>query len=127
MFRPDRGDKTMKRLSRTGIVITLLVVVAIVVFVVIQSRPASAQDTELTFETSPCEVPVTVEEAQCGTDSTAETIADPLRDQAEPEAGPRGLRTYSTTGEVTPGGTHTISAELPPESNDAQALINVDR
>src|SRR5699024_5615069 len=127
MFRPDRGDKTMKRLSRTGIVITLLVVVAIVVFVVIQARPASAQDTELTFETSPLEVQVTVDGEQYGTVSSGETITAPLGDQAELEVAREGFRTYSTTVEVTPGAPHTITAELPPESKEAQAILNEER
>ena len=114
----------MKRLSRTGIVIASLVVVAIVVFVVIQARPASAQDTDLTFKTSPLEVQVTVDGEHYGTVSSGETITTPLRDEAEIEVAREGFRTYSSTVEVTPGAPHTITAELHPESPEAQAILN---
>src|SRR5699024_3210528 len=48
-------------------------------------------------------------------------------DQAELEVAREGFRTYSTTVEVTPGAPHTITAELPPESKEAQAILNEER
>src|SRR5699024_12499399 len=105
----------------------IVLLVAVVVFVVMQPRQAIGQDTELTFESSELEALVTVDGEQYGTVSSGETITAPLGDQAELEVAREGFRTYSTTVEVTPGAPHTITAELPPESKEAQAILNEER
>jgi len=113
----------MKRMSKIGSAIAALVVVAIAVFAVFQARSATAKDTDLTFETSPLEVQVTVDGEQYGTVSSGDTLTVPLREQAEIEVAREGFRPYTSTVEVTPGAPHTITAELHPESQTAQAIL----
>src|SRR5699024_7123078 len=70
------------------------------------------------------EVQVTVDGEHYGTVSSGETITTPLRDEAEIEVSREGFRTYSSTVEVTPSAPHTITAELYPESPEAQAILD---
>lgn len=113
----------MKRIGKTGTIIALVFLVAIVSFMILQARSANAKDTELTFETSPLEVQIKIDDEQYGTVSSGDTITAPIHEQAEIEVSREGFRTYSSTVEVTPGAPHTVTAELHPETQEAQALL----
>lgn len=114
----------MMRMNKIGPIIAVLAVVAIALFAFFQARTATAQATDLTFETSPLEVQVTLDGEQYGTVSAGETITAPLHEQVELEVSREGFRTYSSTIEVAPGVPHTITAELHPESQEAQKLLD---
>lgn len=116
----------MKRIGKPGVVIALLIVTAIALFIAFQARPASAQDTDLTFETSPLEVEVSVDGQQYGTVASGETITVPLEVEADIEITREGFRPYSSTVEITPGVPHTVSAALHPETQEAAALIEAE-
>lgn len=115
----------MNRKTLTMIVtIALVAVVTALVYLFFQNRPTPAEDTDLTFVTTPNEVEVTIDGEDYGSIASGETLTVPLREEADIEVSREGFIPDIGTAQVNPGVGHQITVELRPESDEAEAVLD---
>lgn len=125
MVRPGKG----RNMTKMKIGITLAVIVAVIggAILFVYNQVESKQDTELSFAVSPKQVELTVDGEEYGTVSSGDTITVPLGETAEIEVSSEGFTPYSSEVEIAPGQHHTVTAELTPETQQAEEILEQEQ
>lgn len=115
------------QLLKIGGAVAVVALLVAGVFLFIQNRTESPEDTELTFTVSPHEVEVIIDEENYGTVATGDTLTVPLRSEAEVEVTHEGFVPYTATMDIEPGVPHSVEMELHPETEEAEALLEEEQ
>lgn len=114
-------------LLKIGGIAVLLVAIIAGAFLFLQNQAESAEDTRLTFETSPSEVQVSIDGVDYGTVISGDSLVAPLRSEVDIAASREGFTTYTATVEINPGNPYTLTVELPAETTEGEEILSEEQ
>lgn len=111
------------RRRKIGIAVSLVVVLAVGAILLVQQHSKRLVDTELNFAVSPKQVELTVDGEDYGTINSGDIVTVPLGERADIEISREGFVPYSQEVEIDPGKPHTVTAELEPDTQQAEEVL----
>lgn len=114
----------MSKKLKIGIAFVGILVVLIIAAIGVRAIQTRAQDTDLSFVTTPNEVGITIDGEDYGEVTSGETITVPLQEEAELEVSRDGFLSDNSTIDVNPGTPHKVTVDLQPDTDEAQDTLD---